>query len=111
MFSLEKWCSSTWAKNVEDLKDRSTMLFDPNFWPHVSFCIKTTIPLISVLREVDSEERLAMGYIYELMDSSKKKIVFNWEGIKRKYGPNLEKNTCKMDSATSSTFTCNKLLS
>ncbi|RVX09356.1 hypothetical protein CK203_015304 [Vitis vinifera] len=52
MFSLEKWCSSTWAK-------------------------KTTVPLVSVLREVDSEERPAMGYIYELMDSAKEKIAFN----------------------------------
>ncbi|RVW88707.1 hypothetical protein CK203_043770 [Vitis vinifera] len=52
MFSSEKWCSSTWAK-------------------------KTTIPLVSVLREVDSEERLAMGYIYELMNSAKEKIAIN----------------------------------
>ncbi|RVW68172.1 hypothetical protein CK203_065365 [Vitis vinifera] len=62
MFSSEKWCSSTWAK-------------------------KTTVPLVSVLREVDSEERLAMGYIYELMDSAKEKIAFNCRGMERKYGP------------------------
>ncbi|RVW72655.1 hypothetical protein CK203_056576 [Vitis vinifera] len=77
MFSSEKWCSSTWAKKVEGVKTRSTVLFDPNFWPHVAFCIKTTVPLVSVLREVDSEERPAMGYIYELMDSDKEKIAFN----------------------------------
>ncbi|RVW74230.1 hypothetical protein CK203_055979 [Vitis vinifera] len=62
MFSSEKWCSSTWAK-------------------------KTTVPLVSVLREVDSEERPAMGYIYELMDSAKEKIAFNCGGMERKYGP------------------------
>ncbi|RVW97933.1 hypothetical protein CK203_021221 [Vitis vinifera] len=87
MFSSEKWCSSTWAKKVEGVKTRSTVLFDPNFWPHVAFCIKTTVPLVSVLREVDSEERLAMGYIYELMDSAKEKIAFNCRGMERKYGP------------------------
>ena len=54
---------------------------------HVAFCIKTTVPLVSVLREVDSEERLAMGYIYELMDSAKEKISFNCGGVERKYGP------------------------
>ncbi|XP_019080698.2 uncharacterized protein LOC109123935 [Vitis vinifera] len=87
MFSSEKWCSSTWAKKVEGVKTRSTVLFDPNFWPHVAFCIKTTVPLVSVLREVDSEERPAMSYIYELMDSTKEKIAFNCLGMERKYGP------------------------
>ncbi|KAJ9693656.1 hypothetical protein PVL29_009554 [Vitis rotundifolia] len=87
MFSSEKWCSSTWAKKVEGMKTRSTVLFDPNFWPHVAFCIKTTVPLVSVLREVYSEERPAMGYIYELMDSAKEKIAFNCRGVERKYGP------------------------
>ena len=77
MFSSEKWCSSKWAKKVEGVKGRSTVLFDPNFWPHVTFCIKTTVPLVSVLRDVDSEKILAMGYIYELMDSAKEKIAFN----------------------------------
>ena len=63
------------------------MLFDPNFWPHVAFCIKTTIPLVSVLREVDSGERPTMGYIYELMDLAKKKIAINCGGMERKYSP------------------------
>ena len=63
------------------------MLFDPNFWPHVAFCIKTTIPLVSVLREVDLEEGPAMGYIYELMDSAKEKIAFNCGGVERNYVP------------------------
>ena len=87
MFSSEKWCSSTWAKKVKGVKTRSIVLFDPNFWPHVAFCIKTTVPLVSVLREVDLEERPTMGYIYELMDSTKKKIAFNCGDVKRKYGP------------------------
>ena len=63
------------------------MLFDPNYWPHVAFCIKTTIPLVCVLREVDSEERPTMDYIYELMSSAKEKIAFNCGGVRRKYSP------------------------
>ena len=62
------------------------MLFDPNFWLHVAFCIKTTTPLVSVLRKVDSEERPTMSYIYELMDSTKENIAFNYGGTERKYG-------------------------
>ena len=79
------------------------MLFDPNFWPHVVFCIKTIIPLFSVLREVDLEKRPTLGYIYELMNLVKEMIAFNCV--------DMEKNRCKMDSATSSTFICSKLLS
>ena len=91
MFSSEKWCSSKWAKKVEGVKARSTILFDPNFWPHVAFCRKTTVPLVSVLRKVDSEERPAMSYIYELMDSAKEKIAFNCGGMERKYGSTWRK--------------------
>ena len=87
MSSSKKWCSSTWAKKIEGVKARSTVLFDPNFSPHVAFCIKTIIPLVSVLREVDSKERPTMGYIYELMDSTKEKIAFNCGGMERKYDP------------------------
>ena len=64
------------------------MLFDPNFCPHV-FCIKTTIPLVSVLRDVDSDERLTMGYIYELMDPAKENITFNY-GVWRENMTQLE---------------------
>ncbi|KAL6312068.1 hypothetical protein AAG906_027275 [Vitis piasezkii] len=66
---------------------QSTVLFDPNFWPHVAFCIKTTISLVSVLREVDSKEIPTMGYIYELMDSAKENITFSCGDMERKYGP------------------------
>ena len=58
------------------------MLFDPNFWPHIAFCIKTAIPLVCALREVDSEEIPTIGYIYELMDLAKDKIAFNCGGVK-----------------------------
>ena len=111
MFSSGKWCLSTWTKNPKGVKARSTVLFDSNFWPHVAFCIKTTIPLVCVLREVDLEERPAMSYIYELMDSTKKKIAFNCGGVKRKYSPIRRKIDARWTSQTSSTFTCSKLLS
>ena len=87
MFSSKKWCFSARAKKHKGVKTRSTALFDPNFWPDVAFCIKTTIPLVCVLREVDSKERPAMGYIYELMNSAKEKIAFNCGGVERKYIP------------------------
>ena len=93
MFPSEKWCSSTWVKKVEGVKNRSTVLFDPNFWPHVAFFIKTTVPLVSVLREIDSEERPGMSYIYELMDSVKENIAFNcgaWRENMAQFGEKID---------------------
>ena len=51
------------------------------------FCIKTTLPLVCVLREVDLKERPAMSYFHELMDSAKENITFNCGGVERKYSP------------------------
>ena len=68
------------------MKTRSIVLFDPNFWPYVAFCMKTTVSLFSVFREVDLKEIPSMGYIYELMDSTKENIAFHCQGIERKYG-------------------------
>ncbi|RVX10235.1 hypothetical protein CK203_016188 [Vitis vinifera] len=48
--------------------------------------------LKSALRKVDSEERPAMGYIYELMDSTKEKIAFNcrvWRENMAQFGEKL----------------------
>lgn len=87
MFSSSAWCSSTWVKKAEGIKAKATLLFDPNFRPHVAYCIKNTIPLVRILREVDSEERPAMAYIYKLMDSAKEMIAFNCSGNARKYKP------------------------
>ena len=53
-----------------------------------------------------------MGFIYRLMDAAKEKIAFNYGDVKRKYITHFgEKNRCKMNSETSSTFTYNSLLS
>ena len=73
------------------MKTRSIVLFDPKFWPYVAFCMKTTVSLFSVFREVDLKEIPSMGYIYELMDSTKENIAFNCGGVE-KIWPNLEKN-------------------
>ena len=46
-------------------------MHDRYFWPSVVYALKTTKPLVDVLRMVDSEKELAMGYIYGAMDSAK----------------------------------------
>ncbi|KAL6546889.1 hypothetical protein OROMI_022610 [Orobanche minor] len=74
MFSSDEWVTSAQAKKTEGKVAKRIVVNDPNFWPYVAFCVKFVVPLVSVLREVDSEERPAMGYIYELMDRAKETI-------------------------------------
>ncbi|KAL6494357.1 hypothetical protein OROGR_031157 [Orobanche gracilis] len=83
MFSSDEWVTSAQAKKIEGKVAKRIVVNDPNFWPYVAFCVKTVVLLVSVLREVDSEERPAMGYIYELMDREKETIKFNCGGVKK----------------------------
>ncbi|CAA0840621.1 hAT dimerisation domain-containing protein, partial [Striga hermonthica] len=87
MFVSDEWVNSPQAKKVEGKLIKRIVINDPDFWPHVAFCVKSIMPLVSVLREVDSEERPAMGYIYELMRRAKETIKFNCGGIEKKYMP------------------------
>ncbi|XP_038708611.1 uncharacterized protein LOC120003669 [Tripterygium wilfordii] len=87
LFSSEKWASSTWTKKPGGMRACATVLHDRSFWGNIAFCIKSVGPLVSVLREVDSEERPAIGYIYELMDTTKEKIQIGCGGNKKKCDP------------------------
>lgn len=46
----------------------------PLFWNNVVYALQVATPLIKVLRLVDGERKLAMGYIYEAMDRAKEAI-------------------------------------
>ena len=74
LFTSQEWSESTYAKSREAKLAKHHVLYDHEFWGRVSFCIKGVIPLVCVLREVDSEERPPMGFIYELMDAAKEKL-------------------------------------
>ncbi|XP_042460162.1 uncharacterized protein LOC122043620 [Zingiber officinale] len=87
MFASEDWVSSPLSQTTQGKVVKRIVINDPNFWPHVAFCVKSVVPLVSVLREVDSEERSAMGYIYELMDKAKETIKFNCGGVDRNTNP------------------------
>ncbi|XP_070036731.1 uncharacterized protein [Nicotiana tomentosiformis] len=85
MFSSEAWNTSTWTKKHEGVKTRATVLFDQTFWPHIAYCVRSFTPLVSVLREVDSEEQPCMGYMYHLMTKAKENIALNYGNNERKY--------------------------
>ncbi|KAK3225072.1 hypothetical protein Dsin_004934 [Dipteronia sinensis] len=55
------------------------------FWPSVAYALKTTKPLVDVLRLVDSEKEPAMGFIYGAMDAAKEQIAKNLGGEESTY--------------------------
>lgn len=79
MFLLEKWCLSNWAKKTEGIKARGMVLFDPSFCPHIAciaFCIKTTIPLVSILRKVDFRKKTYYGLYLQINGYCQRKNSF-----------------------------------
>ncbi|XP_050387733.1 uncharacterized protein LOC126804020 [Argentina anserina] len=87
MFNSKKWIDGPFVKSHEGIGARAIVLFEKNFWSDVAFCVKGVMPLVCVLREVDSEVRPAMGYIYELIDAAKEKIAFGLKKNPRHYQP------------------------
>ena len=54
------------------------------FWQGVVTCLKGALPLVKVLRMVDSDENPAMGFIYEAMAQAKYQIKENFNGVEKR---------------------------
>lgn len=80
MFVSKEWSSCAWAKKPEGKAVKKIIMNDNTFWPSVVYSIKTTKPLVNVLRIVDGERTPAMGFIYGAMDEAKEKIAKNLDG-------------------------------
>ncbi|XP_061336622.1 uncharacterized protein LOC133283732 [Gastrolobium bilobum] len=72
MFMSDEWKNSKYAKSTDGKLIENTVM-DKHFWKRVEICLIGALPLIEVLRLVDSDDA-AMGSIYEAMDRSKEKI-------------------------------------
>ena len=57
----------------------------PSFWNTIVFCLKVSGPLVRVLRLVNGEKKVPMGYIYEAMNRAKDTIVRIFNGKEEKY--------------------------
>ncbi|XP_039117836.1 uncharacterized protein LOC120253586 [Dioscorea cayenensis subsp. rotundata] len=80
MFTSEEWSTSAWANKAEGKEVKNIILRQQGFWRSVIYTIKTTKPLVGVLRLVDSEKVPAMGFIYGAMDKAKEEIATNLGG-------------------------------
>ena len=80
LFVSQEWSSSAWAKKSEGKAVKKIIINDHTFWPSVIYCIKSTKPLVQVLRLVDGEKIPAMGFIYGALDTAKEQIAKNFDG-------------------------------
>ncbi|KAG6503478.1 hypothetical protein ZIOFF_035793 [Zingiber officinale] len=46
MFASEDWVSSPLSQTTQGKVVKRIVINDPNFWPHVAFCVKSVVPLI-----------------------------------------------------------------
>ena len=83
MFSSDDWKPSRFAP-TSDGKKVQIMVLDSRLWKNIVICLKAAVPLITVLRMVDSDEKPAMGFIYEGMDCAKEKIKSNFKNVKKR---------------------------
>lgn len=83
LFKSNEWKTSKLAKS-KDGKIVQNAVLSKVFWKDVLNCLRGAFPLVKVLRMVDSEEKAAMGYIYEEMDRAKEKIRTNFSGQARR---------------------------
>ncbi|XP_058741037.1 uncharacterized protein LOC131613381 [Vicia villosa] len=86
MFNSKEWKSRKIAKSKDGIIVEEIVL-DKLFWKNVLNCMRGAFPLTRVLRMVDSDEKSAMGFIYEEMDRAKEKIWSSFNGIVKSYNP------------------------
>ncbi|KAG6491979.1 hypothetical protein ZIOFF_046925 [Zingiber officinale] len=46
MFASEDWVSSPLSQTTQGKVVKRIVINDPNFWPHVAFCVKSVVPLL-----------------------------------------------------------------
>ncbi|XP_052200522.1 uncharacterized protein LOC127806938 [Diospyros lotus] len=89
MFTSNSWKSSRFVSQQDGRRVQQTVL-DSRFWKNIIHCLKAALPLVKVLRLVDSDEKPAMGFIYVEMDRAKEKIKANFNNVKKNFEPILK---------------------
>ncbi|KAH1228309.1 hypothetical protein GmHk_10G028319 [Glycine max] len=74
MFTSDEWTLNKLSKELKG-KEAAKVVLMPFFWNSVVYTLKVMAPLVKVLHLVDGERKLAMGYIYEVMDKAKETII------------------------------------
>ncbi|XP_072087000.1 uncharacterized protein [Arachis hypogaea] len=86
MFTSADWKTTKVASTPEGIRVQN-MALDSRLWKNIVICLKAAAPLITVLRLVDSDEKPAMGFIFEGMRNAKETIRTNFGCVKKSYEP------------------------
>ncbi|XP_058093614.1 uncharacterized protein LOC131239769 [Magnolia sinica] len=81
--------SGPWSKKAEGKRVQQTIL-SQSFWTQVVKVLKSSEPLLTVLRLVDGDEKPAMGYIYDAMERANNKIMNHFNYRDCDYRPILD---------------------
>ncbi|XP_058077994.1 uncharacterized protein LOC131226231 [Magnolia sinica] len=81
--------SGPWSKKAEGKRVQQTIL-SQSFWTQVVKALKSSEPLVTVLRLVDGDEKPAMDYIYDAMERAKNKIMDHFNHRDCDYRPILD---------------------
>ena len=83
MFSSEQWRHSKFAKTREGKRIHAIVMDNHGFWLLVVKCLKAAIPLLKVLRMVDSDTP-PLGFIYLEMENAKEEIQKNFNNVQKR---------------------------
>ncbi|CAN1276916.1 hypothetical protein LINPERPRIM_LOCUS16160 [Linum perenne] len=83
MFSSDAWKKGSFS-NIPKGKSVQGIVLDGRFWSNVSLCIRAALPLVKVLRLVDSEEYPSMPFLYFELLQAKEKIKLNFNNNERR---------------------------
>lgn len=89
MFSCRKWMESPHASGNTGKEVANIILEDKEFWAQCQHIVEVTEPIIRILRLVDSEEKPAIGYIYEAIEKAKEAIKLRLKNNTSVFGPYL----------------------
>ncbi|KAH7691805.1 Ribonuclease H-like protein [Dioscorea alata] len=102
MFTSNNWTQSKMARDPKGKRATGIVLM-PSFWNLVVYILKVMGPLVRVLRLLNNEKKLAMGYIYiyiyiyEAMDRAKETLSKSFDKKEDKYKKIFEIIDCRWE--------------
>lgn len=88
MVTSKEWTLSTYAKDSKGKKFVDLVL-DSMFWKECATIVRLTKPFVRVLRIIDSDERLAMGYLYAAIHGAGQELLIRFARRKKIVEPYL----------------------
>ncbi|XP_019425097.1 PREDICTED: uncharacterized protein LOC109333975 [Lupinus angustifolius] len=87
---------SAYSKDAKAKKCVEEVL-DSNFWKQCADIVKLTEPLVRMLRIVDSEDKPAMGFLYQAIFKARHEMERRFQRNKTKVKPYLDIMDCRWD--------------